>query len=114
MSSIRCLMSSSGTRENPEQIQSKDNAGETSAVISEQGGVPGQIKEIDVKDYSKAAAIGQILKDLDFPADKKMIVEYADRARPQSEEVLQHLRRIEDRQYKNVSDVAQAAGIVRQ
>jgi hypothetical protein len=44
---------------------------ETKAVISEQGGVLGERKEVDVKDYPKAAGIGQILKDLDFPTDKK-------------------------------------------
>lgn len=107
-------MSSGGERENPEQIPSKENIEGTKAMVSEQGGVTGGRKEVDVKDYPKAAAIGQILKDLDFPADKKKIVEYAGRARPQSEEILSDLQRIEDRQYQNVSDVTKAAGLVRQ
>jgi hypothetical protein len=105
---------SSSDREKPEQIPSKENIEETKAVVSEQGGVLGERKEVDVKDYPKAAAIGQILKDIDFPADKKNIVEFAERARPQSEEILSDLRRIEDRQYENVSDVTKAAGLVRQ
>jgi hypothetical protein len=42
-------------------------------MVSEQGGVLGERKEVDVKDYPKAAAIGQILKDLNFPAEKKRI-----------------------------------------
>jgi Protein of unknown function (DUF2795) len=51
---------------------------------------------------------------LEFPADKKKIVEYVERARPQSEEILSDLHKIEERQYNNVSDVTKAAGLVRQ
>jgi hypothetical protein len=104
----------SSDRENPEQIPSEENIGETKAMVSEQAGVAGERKAVDVKDYPKAAAIGQILKDLEFPADKEKIIEYAERARPQSEEILSDLQRIEERQYENVSDVTKAAGLVRQ
>jgi Protein of unknown function (DUF2795) len=83
-------------------------------MVSEQGGVLGERKEVDVKDYPKAAAIGQILKDLNFPAEKKRIIEYAERAKPQSEEILSDLQKIEERQYENISDVTKAIGIVRQ
>jgi hypothetical protein len=38
--------------------------GQTKATVSEQGGISGERKEVDVKDYPKAAAIGQILKYL--------------------------------------------------
>jgi Protein of unknown function (DUF2795) len=107
-------MPSSDRRENPEQIPSEKNIEETKAMFSEQAGVAGERKVVDVKDYPKAAAIGQILKDLDFPADKKKIVEHAAMARPQSEEILSDLQRIEDRKYQNVSDVTKAAGLVRQ
>ena len=104
----------SSDRENPEQIPSEENMGETNAMVSKQARVGGERKAIDVKDYPKAAAIGQILKDLDFPADKKKIVEYAERSRPQSEEILSDLQKIEERQYENVSDVTKATGLVRQ
>jgi hypothetical protein len=104
----------SSDRENPEQIPSEENVGETKAMVSEQAGVAGERKVVDIKDYPKAAAIGQILKDLDFPADKEKIVKYAERARPQSEEILSDLQKIEERQYNNVSDVTKAAGLVRQ
>jgi Protein of unknown function (DUF2795) len=83
-------------------------------MVSEQGGVLGERKEVDVKDYPKAAAIGQILKDLNFPAEKKRIIEYAERAKPQSEEILSDLQKIEERQYENISDVTKATGLVRQ
>ena len=101
-------------RESSEQIPSAENVGETKAMVSEQGGVSGERKAVDVKDYPTAAAIGQILKDLEFPTDKQKIIECAQRAKPQGEEVLSDLQKIEDRQYENVSDVTKAAGLVRQ
>ncbi|MEO9320685.1 MAG: DUF2795 domain-containing protein [Nitrososphaera sp.] len=105
---------SSDEREHPEQIPSRANEGLTSKAVSEQGGIEGMRKEVDVKSYPKAAAVGQLLKDLQFPTSKQQILDYANRARPQSEEILSALQRIQDRQYSNVADVAEAAGLVRQ
>ena len=68
---------------------------------------------MDVKDYPKSAAIAQILKDLDFPADKKQIIDCVERARPQSEEILSDIQKIEDKRYESVSDVTNAAGLVK-
>jgi hypothetical protein len=105
---------SSDRRENPEQIPSSQSKGQTEAQVSKQAGIEGERKEVDVKDYPKAAAMAQVLKDLQFPADKKQIVDYVERATPQSEEILSDIQRIEDKRYENVSDVTRAAGLVRQ
>jgi hypothetical protein len=105
---------SSDRRENPEQIPSSHNEGQARAMENEQARIQGERKEVDVKDYPKAAAIAQILKDLKFPADKKQIVEYVERARPQSEEILSDIQKIEDKRYASVSDVTKAAGLVKQ
>ena len=105
---------SSDRRENPEQIPSSHNEGQTEAMASEQARIEGERKEVDVKDYPKAAALAQVLKDLEFPAEKKQILEHVERARPQSEEVLVDIQKIEDRRYESVSDVTKAAGLVRQ
>lgn len=107
-------MSSSGKRENPEQIPSSHDEGQTKAMVSKQGGVEGERKEVVVKDYPKAAEIAQILKDMEFPAEKKQIVDRVEMARPQSADILQDIQKIEDRRYENVSDVTKAAGLVRQ
>jgi hypothetical protein len=40
---------------------------------NEQARIQGERKEVDVKDYPKAAALAQVLKDLEFPADKKQM-----------------------------------------
>lgn len=105
---------SSDRRENPEQIPPSDNEVQTGARVSEQARVEGERKEVDVKDYPKAAAIAQVLKDLEFPADKKQIIDCVEKARPQSEERLSDIQKIEDKRYESVSDVTKAVGLVRQ
>ncbi len=110
---IILLHMSSDRRENPEQIPSSHDEGQIKAMVSEQAGVEGERKEVDVKDYPKAAAIAQVLKDLEFPADKKQILDCVERARPQSEEILSDIQKIEDKRYESVSDVTNAAGLVK-
>jgi hypothetical protein len=83
--------------------------------VSEQGGVEGQRKEVNVEDYPKAAALGQILKDVDFPADKQKIIQHVQQRsgdNTESQNVLSTLQKIEDKQYKNVAEVTKAAGVV--
>jgi hypothetical protein len=113
--------STKGKRENPDQIpQNDDTRGKTGKVISEQAGVQGQRKEVNVESYSKVATLGQILKDMDFPADKNKIIAFAKQQtsaaknnNPENkEDVLSALQNLEDRQYKNVSDVTTALGLV--
>jgi Protein of unknown function (DUF2795) len=111
--------SSTGKRENPDQIPRDDDAqSETGRVVSEQAGVQGQRKEVNVESYSKVAGIGQILKDMDFPADKNKIVSFARQQQGSGEnsrnkqDILSALQNLEDREYKNVSDVTTALGMV--
>jgi hypothetical protein len=104
-----------GKRENPDQIpQDDDSQGNTGRVISEQAGVQGQRKEVNVESYSKVATIGQILKDMDFPADKNKIISFArqQQSSEAGEDILSALQNLEEREYKNVSDVTTALGMV--
>jgi hypothetical protein len=103
--------SNNAKRGDPEQIPKEDVSGEIEKVISEQGGVEGQRKEVNVESYSKTAYLGQILKDLDFPAGKDKIIQFVQQKNPDAS-VLASLRKIEDKQYQNVSDVTKAAGLV--
>jgi hypothetical protein len=107
-------MAFSDRKENPEQIPSSHNEGQAKSMVSEQARIEGERKEEDVKDYPKAASIAQVLKDLQFPTCKKQIVDYVERTRPHSEEVLSDIQKIEDKQYANVSDVTRAVGLIRQ
>src|ERR671923_2893771 len=106
---------SSSKRENIEQIPKEDDPqGKTGRVISEQAGVEGQRKEVNVESYSQVADIGQILKDIEFPANKNKIIEYVKlQANTQNkEEILTRLQqKLEDREYKNVSDITTTAGL---
>jgi hypothetical protein len=63
-------------RENPELIPGEENLEETHKVISEQDGIPGERKAVNIEDYKRVAALGQILKDLDFPANKDKIIKF--------------------------------------
>jgi hypothetical protein len=116
--------STTSKRENPAQIpQDDDTQGKTGRVVSEQAGVQGQRKEVNVESYSKVAAIGQILKDMDFPADKNRIISFARQQQLQRsgkdnknmenrEDILSALQNLEEREYKSVSDVTTALGMV--
>jgi Protein of unknown function (DUF2795) len=114
---------SSSKRENREQIPKEDDIGEVQKAVSEQGGVEGQRKEVNVGDYAKTAALGQLLKDLDFPADKNNIIEFVQQSQQPSNITIENKQEIlsllqenlkEGNQYQNVSEVTRAAGIVQQ
>jgi hypothetical protein len=110
------MESTTNKRKNNEQIPKEDDTrGKTGQVISEQSGVEGQRKEVNVESYSKVAALGQILKDMEFPADKNKIIEYVKQSSnvQNKEDILSTLQqKLEEREYKNVSDVTTAAGLV--
>jgi len=119
------IISSTGTnkRENIEQIPKEEKMGEVHKAVSEQGGVEGQRKEVNVGDYVKTAAIGQLLKDLKFPADKNKIMQFVQLqetptniSKEKKEDILYILQKNieEGRQYQNVSEVTRAAGLVQQ
>jgi Protein of unknown function (DUF2795) len=115
-------LSSSNTRNNngnntergdPSQIpKGEDVPAKVQKVVSEEAGVEGQRKEVNVESYSKVAYLGQILKDLDFPANKAKIIQFVQQRNSDDNELLSQLEKIEDRQYQNVSDVTKAAGMV--
>jgi Protein of unknown function (DUF2795) len=89
----------------PSRFESQDTA-------NKQEFVEGQRKEVDVKDYAEAQDLGQILKDLEFPANKNQIITFVERHEP-NDGLLTKLRDIQEKEYQNVSEVAQASGIAR-
>ena len=111
---------SSNKRENIEQIPKEDSLGKVQKAVSEQGGVEGQRKEVNVGDYVKAAALGQLLKDLEFPADKTKIIQFVQQrqatniTKDRKEDLVYILQKYieEGKQYQNVSEVTRAAGLV--
>ena len=96
---------------NLNQIPREDIPGQVEKIVSQQGGIEGQRKEVNVESYSKAASLGQILKDLDFPTDRAKILQFVEARRPEPG-ILSSLQKIENRQYQNVSEVAKSAGLI--
>jgi hypothetical protein len=112
---------SSSKRENIGQIPKEENIGEVQKAVSEQGGVEGQRKEVNVGDYVKAAALGQLLKNLVFPTDKNKIIQFVQLheqpiniSKEKKEDVLYILEKnLENgKHYHNVSEITRAAGLV--
>jgi hypothetical protein len=97
--------------EKTDQIPGSQNIGETSGVISEQGGIPGQRKEVNVEDYERVASLGQVLKQLDFPASKDKIIGFV-KTHVTDKELLDKLEKIAEKEYKNVSEITSEAGLV--
>lgn len=106
----------SNKRENMEQIPREDDPqGGTGKVVSEQGGIEGQRKEVNVESYTKVAEIGQMLKDVEFPLSKNEIITHIKQQHSKSanrETILEKLENMQDREYINVSDITTSAGLV--
>src|ERR687893_1198404 len=96
--------------EQPDQIPTEYNEEQTLRVVRKQSQIPGERKEKTINDFPKAAAVGQILKDLDFPADKQTIVTFIEKLNtPQSIEILPVIEKLsEKKQYESVSEVINA------
>jgi Protein of unknown function (DUF2795) len=65
---------------------------------------------------ASAAAIAKLLSGIEFPEDKRKIVEYAERNKrkvDEAEEVIDTLREIPDRTYHSMADVEKALGEIR-
>jgi Protein of unknown function (DUF2795) len=101
-------------REHREQIPTEYNEEQTLRAVRKQSQIPGQRKEKTINDFPKAAAIGQILKDLDFPADKQTIVTFVEKLNtPNSKEILPVVEKLgNEKRYESVSEVINAIRLV--
>jgi hypothetical protein len=100
----------SSEREKSDQIPNSNNDDRTQRIVDEQGNIPGQRKEVQ-GNYGQLASIGQILKDMDFPATKNEIIEYVKSNNSVDSNVLQKLQNIDDKEYQNSAEVASTAGL---
>ena len=100
-------------RESREQIPTDYNEEQTQRTLRRQDRVQGEQRDKTVSDFPQAAAVGQVLKEMNFPADQGAIVRFIEQSnRPASKEVLPFVQKIDERQYQNVSEVAKAARLV--
>jgi hypothetical protein len=86
----------------------------TAEVISQQNATEGLRKEINVERYSDVSKIGQLLKDVGFPAPKSKILQKVRLSEDfqNKENILRALNNLEERSYNNLSDVTTSAGLV--
>jgi hypothetical protein len=72
-----------------------------------------RFQEKTINDFPKAAALGQILKDLTFPADKQTIVTFVEKLNtPQSREILPIIEELNEKRYESVAEIANAIRLV--
>jgi hypothetical protein len=67
-------------REKREQIPTEYNAEETQRTLRRQDSVEGEQRDKTVRDFPQAAALGQLLKDLDFPVERGKIVRFLEQS----------------------------------
>ena len=109
-------MSNNSNKEIKEdQIPSRENEDQTQRIAREQNQISGERRDKEVTDFPRAAALGQALKDLEFPADKNKIIQHLQQQsedNPDCKKMVPVLEKVEDKQYANVADVTKAAGLV--
>jgi hypothetical protein len=102
--------------EKKQQIPTEYNEEQTLRTVRKQEQINGQTRTKTINDFPYAAAIAQVLKDLEFPADKEKIINFLLQQKskdPQSRKILPILQQIEEkRQYNNIADITKAAGLV--
>ncbi len=80
---------------------SRFNAEETQRTLRRQDHLEGEQTGKVVSDFPQGAALGQVLKDLDFSADSGSIVRFLEQSnKPERNEVLPLVQKIEERQYR--------------
>ena len=107
--------SSLSNNKDKQQVPTEYNQEQTLRTVRKQDKVPGQSRSKTINDFPYAAAIAQVLKELEFPANKDKILQYLQQKQstnPESNEVLSILQQIEEREYSNVADITKATGLV--
>src|ERR671933_1236306 len=102
--------------EKKQQIPTEYNEEQTLRTVRKQEQINGQTRTKTINDFPYAAAIVQVLKDLEFPAEKEKIINFLVQQQSkdlQSREILSILQQIEEKkQYNNIADITKAAGLV--
>ena len=81
--------------------------------IKEQNNIPGQKKEVDVKDYPYASELANMLKDIEYPTDKNKILNFIKSIGNTDKNIMELLEKIEDKQYNNSAEVINGTGLIK-
>ena len=123
------MSSSSPSSNNPngsrhaydQQIPTEENKEQTQNMIEEQDQVAGERRDDQiVTNFPEEAAMGRILMNLGFPADKNKIIQFVQKKQESNpecdfdcKEILPLFQKIQERHYENAFEVTRAAGLVR-
>ena len=64
-----------------------------------------------MESYGKVASLGQILKDVEFPANKDKIIKFL-KSYVTDKEILNKLEKIKDKEYNNVAEITLETDLV--
>ncbi len=104
-----------------QQIPTEQNKERTQEMIQKQDQMPGMKRDDEIiTNFPEAAAMGRILMNVGFPADKNKIIQFVQKIQESNpecrfdcKEILPILQKVEERQYENAFEVTRAAGLVR-
>jgi len=70
--------------------------------INEQNNIPGQQKEVNVKDYPYASELANLLKDIEYPTGKNKIINFIKSIGNTDQNIMKLIEKIEeDKRYNN-------------
>ena len=99
------------------KIEHKYSENQIRDSVIQQDKLPGQKRTKIVSDYMYPVVIAQFLKNLEFPAHKNTIIQFIldkdSEDSSQIREMLSLLQQIQEKYYKNVSDIIDALDLVR-
>jgi hypothetical protein len=79
---------------------------------NEQSNIQGQQKDVNVKDYPYAVELANVLKDIEYPANKNTIINSVKSVGNVDKNITELLEKLEDKQYGNSAEVVSATGLV--
>jgi hypothetical protein len=101
------------------KIEHKYSEKQIRDTVTQQDKLPGQKRTKTVSDYRYPVVIAQFLKNLEFPAHKNTIIQFTLDKDSESidssqiREMLSLLQQIQEKYYKNVSEIIDALDLVR-
>ncbi|MGH9985841.1 MAG: hypothetical protein ACRD8W_18005 [Nitrososphaeraceae archaeon] len=104
------------TKELENQIPTEYNEEKTLRIIRKQNEIPGESRTKTLNDLTTAVEIAQVLKDLSFPVNKKIILTHVQdlqSTNPKANQILPILHKLKDnKEYRNMFDITSELGIV--
>jgi hypothetical protein len=104
------------TKKLKNQIPTEYNQERTLRIIRKQNEIPGESRTKTLNDLITTVEIGQLLKDLSFPVEKKIILTHVQDLRttnPKANQILPQFLNLKDnKQYRNMFDITSELGII--